>query len=95
MCSLLDFLSTLCLLITAMCNHTSYAKAQVYELQWGYWQTGNNQEGTLSEFLTIYIYVYMYIYICVYMCVYTHIHTHTHTHTHTYIQTNANFKCVT
>ena len=35
--------------------------AQVHELPWDHWQIGNNREGTLSVFLTIYTYLlYMY-----------------------------------
>ena len=39
--------------VPAMCNRTSCA--QVHELPWGHWRIGNNREGTLSVFLTIYI----------------------------------------
>ena len=47
-------------LVPAMCNSRSCA--QVHELPWGHWQIANNQEGTLSVFLTTYIYIYVYIY---------------------------------
>ena len=29
----------------------------MHELPWGHWRIGNNREGTLSVFLTIYIYI--------------------------------------
>ena len=50
--------------------------AQVHELRWGYWRIGNNQEGTLSVFLTTYIcmYVYIYIYIYIYTFLYIYIY---------------------
>ena len=44
-------------LAPAMCNRISCA--QVHELSWGHWRIGNNREGTLSVFLTIYIYIYI------------------------------------
>ena len=41
-------------LILLICNRRSCA--QVHKLSWSHWQIGNDQEGTLSFFLTTYIF---------------------------------------
>ena len=69
-------------LVPAMCNRTSCA--QLHELPWSHLRIGNNREGTLSVFLTLYIYIHIYIYTHIYN-IYTYIHINAYVHICIYI----------